>query len=115
MHFDKWPHPYYATRAEGVGGHDATEFHAIGCSGGYFGGLTMLEVLERGGGGDAELGPYIVAGVLNAAAGMTPVLDVPSVLNLWNECDSRGFYEPTAGVQWTPTQVVEYLKTTISG
>lgn len=112
LYFDKWPHPYYP-KSDATFGYAATEFHAMGCSGGQFGSKTMLEVLEMGTGG-GELGAYIVAGVLNAADGRTPVLDVPAVLNLWNECSAQGYYEAVAGVQWSPGQVVQYLKTTMS-
>jgi hypothetical protein len=114
-HFDKWPHPFYAKSDAGIGV-AATQFHAMGCSGGQFGNATMLQVLESGSnsGGQAQLGAYVCAAVLNAAGGMTPVLDVPAVLNLWNECSNRGYYEATAGVRWTGGQVVQYLKTTMS-
>jgi len=114
-HFDKWPHPFYAKSDKGLGV-AASQFHAMGCSGGQFGNATMLQVLEMGSnsGGQAQLGAYVCAAVLNAAGGMTPVLDIPDVLNLWNECSNRGYYEATAGVRWSAGQVVQYLKTTMS-
>ena len=115
-HFDKWPHPYYATSDANTGGSTATRFHVTGCGGGYFGTKTMLEVLQMNGqGGFADLGAHISAALLNAAGGMTPVLSVPQVVNLWNECSGRGYYEPTAGIRWTREQVVAYLKTTMPG
>jgi hypothetical protein len=76
----------------------------------------MVDVLEMAGqGGYAHLGAYIAAGMLNAAAGLTPVLTVPQVVDMWNECVSNGYYEPTAGVRWSPEDIVTYLRTTISG
>ena len=115
-HYDKWPHPYYPEANALTGGVEASQFHDTGCGGGHFGSKTMAEVLQLAGqGGMDDLGAYIVAGLLNAQAGMTPVLDPSQVRNLWNECAGRGFYEPTAGVKWGPNQVVAYLKTTISG
>lgn len=115
-HHDKWPYPYVA-KDDAATGLKASEFHAMGCSGGQFGNATMLKVLEMGmnGGGQVELGAYVVAGVLNAAGGMTPVIDVPGVLNLWNECTRRGYYEAMAGVRWSSSEVVQYLRSTMTG
>lgn len=115
QHYDKWPHPYYPTTVASLGGHSASRFHGIGCSGSYFGGKSMLEVLEMGTNsvGYPQLGAYVTAAVLNAASGMTPVLNVPACVNLWNECVQRGYYEATAGVRWSTEQVVRYIKTTI--
>jgi len=115
-HFDKWPHPYYPTSDTNVGGYAASLFHSTGCGGGYFGSKTMLEVLEMNGqGGYADMGAHITAALLNAAAGMTPVLTVPQVLELWNECSGHGYYEPTAGVRWGPEDIVTYLQSTMPG
>ena len=115
-HFDKWPHPYYPTTDASLGGYTASAFHATGCRGGHFGGKTMLEVLQMSGeGGYANMGAHITAALLNAAAGMTPVLTVPQVLELWNDCSGQGYYEPTAGVRWGPEEVVTYLRSTMAG
>jgi len=120
--FDKWPPPYHAVvdRGNGAsrlgGGQLATQFHATGCHGGHFGGRTMVDVLEMSqGGGYGRLGAYVVAGMLNAASGRTPVLRVSQVIDMWNECVSRGYYEPTAGIRWDADEVVTYIRTTISG
>ena len=61
----------------------------------------------------AGLGRYIVAALLNARAGRTPVLDEYGVRTMWNDVVSRGYYEPTGGVQWGPSQIVAYLRTTM--
>lgn len=114
--FAKWPAPYYAAMDRNGGDVLPTQFHATGCTGSYFGGRTMVDVLQmEGQGGYADLGAHVCAGMLNAAAGLTPVLTVPRVIEIWNECSSRGYYEPTAGERWYPEQVCSYLRTTMPG
>lgn len=62
-----------------------------------------------------NLGSHIVAALLNAASGKTDgVLTIATVKAMWSECQTKGYFEPMAGVQWTPAQVVAYLKTTMT-
>ena len=37
---------------------------------------------------------------------------VETLLNMWYEVQTKGFYTPAAGVQWTPEQVKNYLEAT---
>ena len=61
-----------------------------------------------------NLGSHIVAALLNAAAGKTTgVLTVEKVKTMWTECQTKGYFEPIAGVKWTPAQVVAYLQSTM--
>lgn len=61
-----------------------------------------------------NLGSHIVAALLNAASGKTTgVLTVEKVKTMWTECQTKGYFEPIAGVKWTPAQVVAYLKSTM--
>lgn len=61
-----------------------------------------------------NLGAHCVAALLNAASGRTPdVLTVEKVKTMWSECQTKGYFEPIAGVKWSPAQVVTYLKTTM--
>ena len=80
------------------GGHSATQFHCptTGLGGRIFGDRTMLEVLDigEGGGGVQSLGRYIVAALLNARAGRTPVLTETGARTMWNDCVNQGCYEP---------------------
>ena len=72
----------------------------------------MLDVM----GGDSNpsgLGRYIAAALLNARAGRTPVLDEFGVRAMWNDVVTRGYHEPTAGVQWGASQIVAYIRTTM--
>jgi hypothetical protein len=61
----------------------------------------------------AQLGAYIAAALLNARSGRTPVLTVADVLAIWNEYTATGGYQPSAGVQWTASQIVTYLQSTM--
>lgn len=75
---------------------------------------TLMQVIWLGGNGDPyQLGAHIVAALLNAKKGWTPVLLETAVINMWNEYNAKGYYEPTAGVKWSAEQIVNYLKTTM--
>lgn len=117
QHFNQWPIPYVPVTQPPLG-YPASSFHGVGFSGNpnmFFGTMTLLDVLGEGGnaGHHVALGRHIVAALLNAASGKTPVLTVSMVLNIWNEYVTRGYFEPTAGVQWDAGQIVKYLETTM--
>jgi hypothetical protein len=75
----------------------------------------MAEVLERNAGGGAygTLGQYMVAALLNAAAGHTPFLSESTIRRMWNDLLSKGSFEPTPGVKWGLTEVTDYLRATM--
>lgn len=77
---------------------------------------SLEQVMLMGGHDDpCQLGGHLVAALLNAEMGWTDdVLGVQAVKDMWNEYDAKGYYEPTAGVQWGPEQIVEYLQSTMS-
>jgi hypothetical protein len=61
---------------------------------------------------------YVSAAVLNAAKGLTPVLSVQAVKDIWSEYGATGYgaggsYSPSSGVHWNPNEIVEYLLTTM--
>jgi hypothetical protein len=118
QHFSAWPAPYFPTTISGPGGHAATLFHsaATGFNGTQFGTDTMLTVLglAGNGGGYTALGRQITAALLNAAAGLTPVLSQTQVRNIWNEFVAKGYFEPSAGIQWDAAQIITYLNSTMS-
>jgi hypothetical protein len=77
--------------------------------------FTLMQVIGLDGQGDPyQLGAHCVAALLNAVSGKTPVLTKEQVINIFNEFDSKGYFEPTVGIQWGPGQIVTYLKTTMS-
>ena len=112
QHFSEWSAPYRPQSTPGHG--DATLFGAAGFQGPLHD-KTLLEVLELGGneGGYGALARHIVAALLNAQSGKTPVLSVQAVRDIWNSYVDLGHYEATAGVYWDAETIVEYLKTTM--
>jgi|SRR6185437_9078480 len=115
----QWPSPYCGTATHyALGGVPATQYHCptTGLGGRVYGNLTMLQVIDftQGGRDMNALGRYIVAAMLNARSGRTPVLNETGVRNMWNDLINRGYYEPTAGIRWTSTEIVTYLKTTMA-
>jgi len=112
QHFSSWPSPYIPKTVQGVGDRQATKFHPC-FAGSQFGSKTLLEVLDPSTADRAALARHIVAALLNAQSGRTPVLTVGGVKTIWAECTAKGCYEPTAGVRWYPQDIVAYLKTTM--
>jgi len=97
----------------------ATPFHSTITmfNGTQFGTKTMFDVMNQNqnNSGYQKLGCYISAALLNCKAGWTPVLSQSDVQGMWNEYCSKGYFEPSAGVQWGPDQIVSYLLTTMTG
>lgn len=96
-----------------------TKFSSVfNCSGygKHLASFTMMQVIGLTGQGDPyQLGAHCVAALLNAASGnKTPVLNVAQVKNIFNEFDSKGYFEPTISIKWYPADIVAYLKTTMS-
>jgi hypothetical protein len=95
----------------------ATPYHCVttGLGGHVFANKSMIEVIDlMQSGGLNSLGRYIVAALLNARAGRTPMLNETYVRAMWNDLINRGYYEPTAGIRWGATEIVAYIKTTIA-
>ena len=111
--FSSWKPPYCPTTVGGPGGHKATLFDA--CFTPHYSGQTLLDVLEMGGGPPNDVARHCVAALLNAAAGWAPVLTVTAVKDIWNEYITKGYFEPTAGVHWDDSQIVNYLLSTMPG
>jgi len=113
QHFSSWTPPYCPTTVEGSSARKATLFDA--CFTPHYSGQTLLDVLEMGGGPPNDVARHCVAAFLNAAAGWTPVLTVTAVKDIWNEYITLGYFEPTAGVHWDDSQIVNYLLSTMPG
>jgi hypothetical protein len=109
--FHSWVPPYYPTTVGGQGGHQATLFDAVFTP--HYSGKTLLQVLQMGGGPPNDVARHVVAALLNAAAGWTPVLTVAGVNGIWSEYITKGYFEPTAGVHWGDAQIVSYLLSTM--
>lgn len=111
QHFGAWTPPYYPTTVAGPGGHTATLFDAIFTP--HYSGQTLLDVLATAGGPPNDVARHVVAALLNAAAGLTPVLTIAAIQGIWNEYITKGYFEPTAGVHWGDAQIVSYLLSTM--
>lgn len=115
---DQWPAPYYPVDVLPIPpGHKATRFHSAstGFGGSVFGTKTLLEVLRSGGGDTVAVGRHVAAALLNAAAGLTPVLSPATVSEIWNAYVSSGYYMPissTPNIKWYAEDIVTYLKST---
>lgn len=96
---------------------DGTLYHCpiTGFGGRVFGHRTMMDVLGMTDGGTNvhTLGRYMVAGLLNACSGRTPVIGEDGVRDMWNDLVNRGYYEPAAGIRWDAADIVSYLQTTM--
>lgn len=99
---ENWPLPYISKKTRHK---SATTFNSV------FGGIgspcessntTLLEVLKESYGSDRmQVARACVAALLNAQSGKTAtVLPVSSVIEIWMEFSSKGYYEPTAGIRW---------------
>jgi hypothetical protein len=122
-HSAQWPSPYEAgsytdsdTRSSSgtMFKDSALGFHCSGYGSNYKN-YSMMQIIGLGGGGDPhQLGAHIIAALLNARMGWTPVLTEAQVRNMFNEYDSKGYFEPTAGVKWYPEDIVTYLQSTMT-
>lgn len=123
-----WPSPYSpgtCTEINGGGNcktwaNDGTMFNdpflGFNCTnnGLPFASRSMMQVILLNGQNDAtQLGSHIVAALLNAKKGYTPVLTEAQVRNIFNEWDQNGYFEPTAGVHWNSAEIVTYLQSTM--
>jgi len=111
QNFYAWPHPYYPTSLGGPGGHSATLFDKVFTP--HYSGKTLLDVLSDGSGPPNDVAGHVVAALLNIAAGLTPVITVQTVKDIWTEYITTGYYEPTAGTHWDHGQIVTYLDSTM--
>lgn len=73
---------------------------------------TMLNLLTSQSFDKYNLAMHAIATYLNIRSGKINFLTVETLLNMWYEVQTKGFYSPTAGVKWTPEQVKNYLQAT---
>ena len=104
-----WPSPYKAS------GSQASQFNAVFGSAGGYPGMSLLAVLGLMSGGKDALARHIVAALLNAAQGLTPatILSTTLVKAIWTSYVTKGYYSPTAGVNWNADQIITWLQSTM--
>lgn len=77
--------------------------------------MTLGEVLNLQGNEDPEkvakhlIGAYLNIHGGNGAVIPANVLTAANVLTIWQEWETKRYYEPVAGVQWGGTQIKNYL------
>jgi len=62
----------------------------------------------------ANLGMHLVATHLNILSGRIDFLTLSQVQAIWYDWQTYGYYSPTAGVQWSASDIVIYLSGTMS-
>lgn len=73
---------------------------------------TLLQLLTPQQDDNHNLGMHLVAAYLNAVSGWTPFLTAETIIAMFSEWQSKGTFSPTATVQWTAPDIVNYLKAT---
>lgn len=122
-HPTQWPLPYQAGTcktktcthsADWSGGTLFRNIFTCAGQGRIYTNYSMMQVIWLSGTGDpSQLGAHCVAAILNARMATTPVLTETKVVNIFNEWDSKGYFEPTAGVKWYAADIVNYLNSTM--
>jgi hypothetical protein len=77
--------------------------------------FTMLQVCGNSYGESleiAELCSRLVAAYLNCKQGWTPFLKEETVRAIFTECVTKGYFSPTAGVNWSVRECINYLTAT---
>jgi hypothetical protein len=59
-----------------------------------------------------NLAMHAIATYLNIKSGKINFLSIEALLNMWYEVQTKGYYSPTAGVNWSAEQVKNYLQAT---
>ena len=110
-------HPIFGLVTNGIGNSFLADFDSNPISGPTS--LSMMQVMKMNDGSNPwglpdpdNLGMHIVAALLNAKKGLTPILSESDVINMWNEWATKGYFEPTANVHWSSAQIVQYIQGT---
>jgi hypothetical protein len=69
-------------------------------------GKSMMQVLWMG----RPMDVYLCAALLNAALGLTPPLTETRIVDMCLEYETKGYFEPTAGVHWFEGDIIFYLE-----
>jgi hypothetical protein len=75
--------------------------------------LTLLEMVAGHKDDVEQIGMYLTAALLSARSGWTDFLPETTILAMFLEWRTRGYYAPVANVQWNAVEIVKYLKATM--
>jgi len=118
---NSWPSPYCKGPDNCGPGQSASRFNEYfdpdlrqgqGQGKGQDPGPTLLTVL----GGNNEVAKYVVAALLNYAAGSVPatVLRESTIKHIWSEFATTAAFTPMPGASWSQLEIVDYLKSTMT-
>jgi hypothetical protein len=85
-----------------VGG---TQFQEAFPGSNQFPGKSMMQVLWMG----DPMGGHLCAALLNADLGLTPPLTETRIVDMCLEYETKGYFEPTAGIHWYEGDIIHYL------
>jgi len=77
--------------------------------------MTMMQVIWLGGSGDPyQIGAHFVATLLNIQSHIINVLDKQKLFSIWlSYVNTGGYNVPNTNIVWSPSQIVDYLKSTM--
>jgi len=61
-----------------------------------------------------QIGYFLAAAYLNALAGLTPYLTASTIVNIWHEWSTLGYYVPIAPIHWDSAHIAAYLQATMN-
>lgn len=77
-----------------------------------YGSATMYEIVRGCSFDKYNFGMHLVATYLNVLSGRIGFLSERTLVQMWNQLQNRGFYEPAKGVFWGWEKTKEYLEST---
>ena len=77
-----------------------------------YGTKTLLEIVRGCDFDKYNFGMQLVSTYLNVLSGRIAFLSVPTLQKMWNQIQSKGYYEPAKGVYWSAEQTKRYLEAT---
>ena len=86
-----------------VGG---TQFQEAFPGSNQYPGKSMMQVLWMG----DPMGGHLCAALLNAALGLTPPLTETRIVDMCLEYETKGYFEPMAGVHWYEGDIIYYFQ-----
>src|SRR5471030_1460443 len=75
---------------------------------------TLAETIAPRPDDPQQLASYLTAALLNTLSGRTPFLREETLQAMYLEWRTKGYFSPTATVQWSTAEIVQYLHATQS-
>lgn len=93
----------------------ATKFGPVlrTCTGTSYQDIAFMKLLSHQSFDNSNIGMHVAATYLNIVTHRINVLTVQDLQNIWFSYRTKGYYAPSAGVQWDAGKIVDYLKGTM--